>query len=131
MLDHLTTIYEALQQLHREGGHSNFVIFTAEHIESYYVQVAGERGGPRLYAEAVSNDFLRPEFALTQNQIARMRALGWQLPLPEQGEGNFFREWQADLDADRLKVAQFILQTLTEVYGVPADEPFDVNLVLE
>ena len=129
MLDHLTTIYEALQQLHREGGHSNFVIFTAEHIESYYVQVAGERGGPRLYAEAVSNDFLRPEFALTPKQIAHMRQLGWQLP--EQGEGNFFREWQARFDADRRQVAQFILQTLTEVYGVPANEPFDVNLVLE
>ncbi len=129
MIEHLTTIYEALQQLHREGGHSNFAIFTAEHIESYYVQVAGERGGPRLYAEAVSNDFLRLEFALTETQISRMRGLGWQLP--EQGEGNFFREWQATSDAHRRSVAQFLLQTLTEVYGVPADEPLDVNLVLE
>jgi hypothetical protein len=115
--------------LHTEGGHSNFVIFTAEHIESYYVQVAGERGGPRLYAEAVSNDFLRPEFALTEAQIAHMRRLGWQLP--EQGESNFFREWQATSDAHRRSVAQFLLQTLTEVYGVPDDEPLDVNVVLE
>lgn len=129
MTDHLTTISEALRQLHLEGGHSNFVIFTAEHIESYYVQVGGERGGPRLYAEAVSNDFLRPEFALTPKQIAHMQALGWQLP--EHGEGNFYREWQAHFDADRQQVAQLILQTLTEVYGVPANEAFDVNLVLE
>ena len=129
MMDHLTTIYEALQQLHREGGHGNFVIFTAEHIESYYVQVTGSKGADRLYAEAVSNDFLRPEFALTQTQISRMRGLGWQLP--EHGEGNFFREWQTTSDADRLGVARFLLQTLTEVYRVPEAEPFDVNLVLE
>jgi hypothetical protein len=130
MIDHLTTLYEALRQLHAEGGHGNFVIFTAEHIESYYVQVAGSKGGDRLYAEAVSNDFLRPEFALTEDQIAHMRRLGWQLPQPGE-EGNFFREWQAASDGDRLGVARFLLQTLTEVYGVPDDEPLDVNLVLE
>lgn len=129
MIDHLTTIYEALQQLHAEGGHSNFVIFTATHIESYYVQVAGERGGPRLYAEAVSNDFLRPEFALTQTQIAHLLRLGWQRPA--EGEGNFFREWQATSDGDRMAVARFLLQTLIEVYGIPDDEPLDVNVVLE
>ena len=129
MSDHLTTIYEALRQLHSEGGHGNFVIFTAEHIESYYVQVTGSKDDTRLYAEAVSNDFLRPEFALTEQQIAQMQRLGWQLP--ERGEGNFCREWYTHLEADRLNVARFLLQTLTEVYGVPEDEPFDVNLVLE
>jgi hypothetical protein len=86
------------------------------------------RGQKSFWAEAVSNDVLKPEFALGAERIERLKSLGWQ---SESGRNFFRNDWQASNDEERTQVAEEVVRTLVEVYGYEADQPLDVNLVLE
>ncbi len=80
---------------------------------TYYVQWAVDDG--HLHLEAVSNAFLAPAHRLTREPLARLAALGWQLPV-QGGPPNF----SLDLTQDQARHASSTLvRTLREVYNAP------------
>lgn len=132
MNDKLTLIATALQRIQEEGSKENFVIFTADLKKNYYIQFSGEVGQTALYAEAVSNKFLKPEFALTAGQIDTLRSLGWEIPLTSVGDSpNFYRRWEAANDDDRLAIAQIVISTFEAVYHWTPERPLVVDFGLD
>jgi hypothetical protein len=123
----VSMIAKALGRLQAEGGNNNFVIFIADADRNYYIQFTGARGQGELYAEAVSNQFLEPANALTDDQMARLESLGW---IRQEGN-NYYRNWTAASDSERLAIAQEVVQTFVEVYGIGADDPIQTELTLE
>lgn len=80
-----------------------------------YVQVLVEDGA-LVHAEAVSNRFLARQFRLDKPRRRALRALGWQRPSGD--VDNYW--WGADLPGCAEDVADLLVATLREVYGVPA-----------
>jgi hypothetical protein len=82
-----------------------------------YVQLAVGDGEVRT--EAVSNAFLDPRFRLDAHREARLAVLGWAHPTATMDEGttNFWRD--DDLPAQADTVADRLVDTLRDVYGVP------------
>lgn len=129
MRDHLTTIYQSIQGLNHKGGAGNFAIFIADNDKNYYVQVVGEKGGTDLYTEAVSNNSISKDFKLSDSQIGQLKSMGWLDS--KNGKGNYYQNWSISSDSDRMKVANFLLQTLTDIYSLSANEKLETNVVLE
>lgn len=126
--DTISIIEESLRRIQQEGGRGNFVIFTVDEQKNYYIQISAVCGQPTFSAEAVSNTFLNPEFALDDRQIERLKALGWQA---NPGH-NFFRDdWQAFDVVERTEIAEEVMRTLIEVYVWQPDQPLEIDLVLE
>jgi hypothetical protein len=72
-----------------------------------------------LHAEAASNEFLPPDQALTPDAEQKLRRLGWNEPTPP-GYCNWWYETPWPLTSTASKaIAQLLLATLREVYGVP------------
>ena len=107
MSNNLETIAVSLKRIQNEGGSGNFIIFTIPTKAHYYIQFAGEAGDSRLYAEAVSNNYLTPKFALSKDQMIQLQSAGWHPPSAD--KGNFYQEWQARTDEDRIAIAKEIL----------------------
>jgi hypothetical protein len=122
-------IAHTLKRIQEEGGDSNFVIFIADSTANYYVQAAGQNGDPNLYLEAVHNDYIDVNYKLDAGALTKLEALGWVDPAPD--NGNFYKDWQANSDEARLKIAQDVVRTFIEVYGFDSDQELDVNLNLE
>ena len=120
-------IAEHLARIQAEGGKDNHVIFKADEQRDYYVQFAVARGQTKLHAEAVSNHYLPPKFALKDTQTARLVAEGWTLGK----EGNYVRHWEARNDAERLAIAREVMRTLVEIYGLAPDVSIDTELQLD
>jgi len=129
MDDKLTLIVTSLQRLQEEGGKNNYCIFTSDIRRNYYIQFAGAQGETRLRAEAVSNQFLESRYALTEAQMTQLQELGWRLDSTQ--SPNFHREFEAQDEADRTAIAELVLRTLTEVYGLLPTQPLVVHLALE
>ncbi|MBK8396691.1 MAG: hypothetical protein IPL26_15835 [Leptospiraceae bacterium] len=129
MKDHLTTIFQTILQMHTEGGFKNFATFISNDEKNYYVQITGEKEGDSIYAEAVSNQSLKSPNQLNTNQINLLLRMGWLEP--KGGEGNFYRTWSIAWDEDRKVVAEFLLQTLREVYGLFEGDELIVEIALE
>jgi hypothetical protein len=128
----VSAIAESLRRVQQEGRSGSFAIFTADEAKKYYVQFAGGQGEARLYCEAVSNESLKPEYALTEEQTAKLVDLGWEQPFQVSGMSpNYSRDWLAEDDTDRLYIAQEVMDAFIEVYGVQADQPLVVRLNLE
>ena len=120
-------IADALRRIQEEGGENNFVIFTADQERNYYIQFAIGRGQTTFLAEAVSNQFLSPEHALSNEQIARLESMGWD----HQEGSNYCRYWEASSDEERSDIAQEVMRTFIEVYGISPNDPIETKLVLE
>ena len=121
-------VSDSLRRVQEEGGRGNFVIFTSDEGKGYYIQFAAARGQTSFWAEAVSNDVLKPEFALDAERMERLKSLGWK---GEPGRNFFRNDWQASNDEERTQIAEEVLRTFVEVYGYEPDQPLEVNLVLE
>ena len=108
------------------------MIFTVDKKKNYYVQCAGSKSSTTVVCEAVSNEYLEPTWRLSETQIGRLLSLGWKSPNSKepQGHPNFHREWEAMSDADRLRVANVLMDTL-EVYGFSRSQKLDIDLGLE
>jgi hypothetical protein len=128
--DNLHKIALSLKRIQAEGGDHNFVIFTVGDDEAgYYLQFAGGLARTLLYGEAVSNHFLQEEWKLGQQQIDKLQTLGWQPPTSD--KVNFYCEWQAKSSEDRVAIAEMVIKTFTEVYGLNLDRGLHINLHLE
>jgi hypothetical protein len=85
-----------------------------------YVQMA-VLGDGTVRSEAVSNDYLDPRFRLDGMRIDALRGLGWVRGEDDGDSGrsrNFWRHDDLPEDADVL--AETLVATLRDVYGVPA-----------
>ncbi len=129
MKTNLQTIVTALRRIQNEGGDSNFVIFNADSEKNYYIQFASEQGSKELDAEAVSNNYLEPPFALSKERTLCLEELGWNSPHDK--DSNFSRTWVAEYDETRLLIAQVVMRTFVEIYGMPPEQSLSVNLCLE
>lgn len=132
MEDKLSLIESALQRLQTEGGKDNFCIFTASIRKNYYIQFRGHRDDPMIWGEAVSNEFLASEFALSEAQMAKLQELGWNRPsYGPDASPNFYQDWEITSDEERQALARLILHTLQEVYGLLPEQPLVIDLALE
>lgn len=120
------TLTSAVAQALGELEDGNFLIISHRHI-NHYVQVAGSDIG-EFRIEAVSNPYIDPPSAvLTTEQYARMDKLGWGRATwdpektasgerPSTGSPNFFVD--VPEDTSPLSVAETLVRTLREVYGI-------------
>jgi len=127
-MDNTTVIMNALLEIQERGGQGNFVIFMSDEEKNYFIQFAAKRGDKTLYGEAVSNVYLEPKYALDANQIERLKVIGWQY---ESEGSNLYKYWEANNDDERLNIAQAVIQTFIEVYGMSPLQQITVNVVLE
>lgn len=113
--------------LDRMPAESYLVLTTVPDAEGHarYVQFA--RGTGSFRAEAVSSEFLPASGALTPNQEARLRDLGWQPPAPDGSARNFHRDWPLPAAVD--EIAGLTVTTLRSVYGI--DAPAELRYVHE
>jgi hypothetical protein len=116
-----TSLAEALSAL----GEGQCLVLSAKRRGAWVHFVVGGSGG--IYAEAASNEWLKPREALDRNRIARMRELGWSDPAATRDEveasdetldrsSNFSRGWRGP--APLAEVAATAIATLREVYGL-------------
>ncbi|MBI4862690.1 MAG: hypothetical protein HY815_20880 [Candidatus Riflebacteria bacterium] len=129
MDDNLERIAEALRRIMTEGGEGNFAIMTADERRNYYIQFASECGSTSLFGEAVSNESLTTGNALGPRQEQRLEELSW-LP-PEDNCTNYHREWTEDHDDGVRALAGTVMQTFREVYGIPPEQPIEIELNLD
>ena len=122
-------IADALRRIQEEGGEPNFAVFRADEERNYYIQFVTAKGETELFAEAVSNQYLSSEHALSNEQIARLESMGWSLD--DQENSNYYRLWEASSDEERSDVAQEVMRTFTEVYCISPDAPIETKLILE
>lgn len=120
-------IANALRRIQEEGGEYNFVIFVADQDRNYYIQVTTRKGNTELRAEAVSNDVLTPEDALSNEQTARLESMGWN----DQVDGNYYRYWEASSDEKRSDIAEEVMRTFIEGYGISPDTIIEIEMELE
>jgi hypothetical protein len=117
-------VAEALEELIRQPvreDDANFLIVQADPTRNYYTQYLGDKGA--VWCEAVSNENLDPENALSDEQMSRLVAFGWS---PPQGD-NLSNWWYVVDEPSPRDLAWLTVQTLDKVYGVALDSPFDVT----
>ena len=128
MDDPLTKISNTLGLIQKEGGAGNLAIFIIDGEKNYYIQIKAGKGNPSLYAEAVSNEFLQTEYELNSRQMRRLEKQGWH---KSDQSPNFFREWRAKDDQDRLEIARDVLETFAAVYGWKPGQDIESQVTLE
>lgn len=120
-------VIAVIENLLYYGGNSNFAILSLG--KDYYIQMATEKGAYQIYVEAVGNYYLYEDSFLSEDQINRLIELTWQPP--DRKDGNFFLIHNVDSEHEREELAELILHTASEVYGVNEIEEEQVNLNLE
>ncbi len=129
MAEHSALIYQTVLKIQTDGGLNNFATFIANDEKNYYVQISGEREGNSIYAEAVSNQFLKPKDQLNQSQIHLLTEMGWNQP---KGDSvNFYKNWPIDSSNDSEDLTKFLYQTLSRVFGMSSFDQLAVNVSLE
>jgi len=117
---------EALAAVLAVLENDQFLILSSKY-RNHWVGFDGQ-GRYGMRAEAISNAYLKPEEALSEEQMAHLERLGWLPPsgppeetnCPEKcpdGSPNFFREWDPPIPA--AEIAGFGVTTLREVFGIP------------
>lgn len=120
-------VIAVIENLLYYGGKSNFAILPLG--RDYYIQMATEKGAYQVYAEAVGNYYLYEDSLLSEDQINRLIELTWQPP--DTKDGNFFLIHNVDSEHEREELAELILYTASEVYGIHEIEEEQVDLNLE
>ena len=120
-------LIEGLRRIQESGGEGNFVIFTADQEANIFIQFAGQNGDVDLYGEAVANDYIKKGHKVPKDKLLLLESLGWDT----QPSPNYSQLWQAKTNVDREKVAEIVLKTLEQVYGVDISQPLEMKLNLE
>lgn len=119
--DNLETITNSLKRLQNEDGAGNLVDFRIVTTEPHYIHFKGGIEKCRLYSTTST---------VNNKQAARLKSIGWQ-SLPCKGEFGFYQEWRAKTDTDRMFIAEEVIRTFTEVYGLTSNELLGgVNIVI-
>ena len=124
----LSLIKDNLRRIQEEGGSGNFVIFLADEQANYFIQFAGQNRDPMLIGEAPENRLIPDAFTLIPAKLKILEDLGWQFHA--HSGMNYSQEWQAVTDKHRSAIAQVVLQTFQQVYGVDINQPLKVEINL-
>ena len=119
--DNLEIITHSLERIQSEGGVGcvDFYVTTPALHHIYFTSTAENS---RLYSSTLTLDI---------KQAARLKFLGWQSLLCDQGFG-FYQQWRAKTDADRVLIAQEVIRTFVEVYGLAPHQLLGgVNIVID
>lgn len=81
-----------------------------------------------IYAEAVSNEFLDVDAALTPEREELLRRLGWHPPRtpPSRSARNWWRVFDVSSDAAFGDIANVVVETLSSVYDY-AEGPLSIE----
>ena len=119
-------LISTIEQTIYYGGSGNFVKIN---LGDYYLQLAAARGDYDISCEAVSNNYLGEEIALSATQIEELIQLSWTPPTGP--EGNFSLSHKVDSESARTILAKLLLTTAKQVYNYPTIEPNNIDLNLE
>jgi hypothetical protein len=114
----LREIRAVLNDLMRQSKADEFVIFIGDPRKNYFTQCTMQEDA--IWCEAVSNGFLEPKYALGSAQTSDLVGLGWSPPAA--GAENW---WCIKTDAEA--VATLMVGTLSDVYGVSAEQPLKIE----
>ncbi|MBB6005553.1 TY-Chap domain-containing protein [Arcicella rosea] len=116
----------AINKILKEGGDSNY--FVIDITKDYYIQAASSKGAEDVFCEAVSNQYLSKESKLSEEQLAKLKQIGWNTPT--ENNVNFFIERPANNNAAIEALANFISTTISTVYSTDAlsKESFQFHL---
>jgi hypothetical protein len=110
-----------LERMHARGDRSTqterFIILESRRARQHYVQCIFTENDTEMFCEAASG-FYAPEasrFQLTPQELVALKRLGFTT---DGSMGNFHRVIGTKSPADFAKVADLMLSTLYEVYGV-------------
>ncbi|MET3127277.1 hypothetical protein ABID42_002383 [Arcicella rosea] len=106
-------IKTAINKILKEGGDSNY--FVIDITKDYYIQAASSKGAEDVFCEAVSNQYLSKESKLTDEQLAKLKQIGWNTPT--ESNVNFFTERPANNNVAIEALANFIATTVSAVYS--------------
>ncbi len=106
-------IKTAINKILKEGGDSNY--FVIDITKDYYIQAASSKGAEDVFCEAVSNQYLSKESKLTDEQLAKLKQIGWNTPT--ESNVNFFIERPANNKEAIEALANFISTTVSAVYS--------------
>ena len=121
-------IASALKQITTDCGKENFAVLDIDSSKTYYAQFAAQRGDPKVYAEVVGNEYIKPPYQLSVEQTARIEATGWTL----ERVGNYSREWVLDAShSTPERVAEKIIALFQNVYGIPPNQVIAIEVTLQ
>jgi hypothetical protein len=106
-----------LEDLKRDGRRWVVILETAA-VPAHYVQVLVTLEGG-LWAECVSNDFLRLEEKFSDEQLELLPLLGWQWPSPPAGPNWQFHDELLDTGS---AISHLLIRTLREVFGCESND---------
>lgn len=126
--NNIGTIAGSLQRLSGAGGSWNFLIVMADPQRNCYIQAAGGKRDPLLYLEAVGPRYLHGRGE--PFPLAELQRLGWQVD-GRDPQGNLYRYWRLDGEADSRVLAGLIAETFERAYGVPAGKRYVMEMGLD
>ena len=106
--------------MYNEGGDDNFLTIAQD---PYYIQVNAQKKGQQLYVDAVSNAHLQEDDILSEDQIEKIKTLGFE---EEEKSNNFSIEMPFG-EAKIPEIDGLIIKTL-EIYGI---DPYKAEFELE
>ena len=121
----ISQIEHYLERVQALGGNSNFVIFELSKDKNYYIQIAAEKGNPKLYIEAAANTYLEKVHQLDKEKLAKLKSLGWNDPVD--AKSNYFINSLVHNEQDRKSTACRIIQTFIDVYDYDLQTEFSVT----
>ena len=129
MSQQFTQIHQSIEDINQKGGRGNFAVFLADSDKNYYVQIAGAKNSNAYYLEAVSNKNLSQQYSLDNLKLNLLNQLGWKTP--NQEIENFYYQIEVKNNEERVKIAEFIFETLKQVYELNLSSSIKIDLVLE
>lgn len=119
--DNLETITNALKRIQDGGGAGNCVDFRIITTESHNIRFKMEAEKSRLYSTTVT---------VNNKQAARLKSIGWH-SIPCNSGFRFYQKWRAKTDKDRRCIAEEVIRTFTEVYGLTPNRQLEVDIRFE
>jgi len=124
-------IAEYLRRLVKEGKEGAFLIISIRSNKIYVQFSYNPKSEGTVYCEAVSDEYLPKELKLSEDQIWRLKQLGFQSPGSDNGEPlNFNQNVSIANDEEILALAKMTGQIFFDVYYMSADEKLQFRLEL-
>jgi hypothetical protein len=118
-------IIDGLVAISSQNAREDKLIIEARASRNVYVQFASECKDGSVYGEAVCNEYLDGDEALSDEQIRKLVSYGWEPP----GSGyiNFHREWKAIDSRDLKIIALEAIRAFSDVYKIDSINEVDLR----
>jgi hypothetical protein len=120
-------IARALDKLVSEGGEGSYLIVAIDEVYLQFLPL-GNREGPWVYCEAVSNEFLPADQKLEPEQITAITLLGFVETLESPNYSHEFMLPNIEIMTD---IGRMALQMFSTIYLCSPDSEVDIDLHIE